>query len=582
MKTKTLASPLLFALIISTICTQFAHAAKLPVDRTSKMVHLDKEFGLADGPAWDGRGSLYVPDVKESKLYRYFPKNGKWQVVLPEAGKISASYYSHGRLFLSDNAAGCISALDGKKKIQITTPEDVKKQTRRPNDLVVDPHGGIYFTLTRQNQVMYVSPDGKESVAVEGIDTPNGITLSPDAKTLYVASYAPKKIWSYQIEKAGKPTNGKVFAIMDDGPDKGADGMCMDRQGNVYCAGAADIWIWNPEGKLLEKLHTPTRPINCAFGDNDMRTLYITCLKSGMYSQKMNAYGCDPQKPSEEKYQPAYKSPSTVIPNSIDAHLSVPYAQYGTRKVLADIFVPKGKGKTLPTLVVVHGGGWIKGDKNKFRALAIELAKRGYVTAAIEYRLGYEEPFPAAIHDCHAAVRFLKDNAKQYSVDVNRVGAIGGSAGGHLVGLMAATWHRSEYQGNGGHSEQSAEIHSAIVMAGPMDIVTGTVAEKTKKANVTSNAQIFFGGGLDTHLKNHEMGDVFLQLSKKTCPIFFMMGELDNPTRNAKTRRKLKDLGIETGFKAYKKGKHGCWNQLPWFNDMAKYMDKHFENHFKE
>ena len=111
--------------------------------------------------------------------------------------------------------------------------------------------------------------------------------------------------------------------------------------------------------------------------------------------------------------------------------------------------------------VVVHGGGWLKGDKTKFRALAQTLAARGYVTAAIEYRLGHEAAFPAGIHDCNAAVRFLRANAQRYHLDPDRIGAVGGSAGGHLVGLMASGWEVPELQGGGGQSDQSSRLQAA-------------------------------------------------------------------------------------------------------------------------
>ena len=85
---------------------------------------------------------------------------------------------------------------------------------------------------------------------------------------------------------------------MDDGDAKGADGMCIDRAGNVYCAGATAIWIWNPKGELLDKIETPERPINCCFGDQDMRSLYITGF-GGLYKQRMHAYGLPPVPPSK-------------------------------------------------------------------------------------------------------------------------------------------------------------------------------------------------------------------------------------------------------------------------------------------
>ena len=118
--------------------------------------------------------------------------------------------------------------------------------------------------------------------------------------------------------------------------------------------------------------------------------------------------------------------------------LDLTYAEYGPRKMLADLFMPKGKGPH-PAALIIHGGGWIKGDKMKFRAMGLEMAKRGFVSMAIDYRLAEEALFPANIHDCHAAVRFLRAHAGKYKVDPERIGVVGGSAGAHLAGLLATT-----------------------------------------------------------------------------------------------------------------------------------------------
>src|SRR5690606_12661879 len=142
-------------------------------------------------------------------------------------------------------------------------------------------------------------------------------------------------------------------------------------------------------------------------------------------------------------------------------------------------------------------GGWRNGDKSKFRALAQQLAARGFVTMAIEYRLAGEARFPAAIHDCNAAVRYLRANAEKYRVDPQRIGALGGSAGAHLVGLMAAAPHVEALQGEGGNPGVSSEIQAAVVMAGPMDLVTGRTAERARQADPNSFAITFFGKTID-------------------------------------------------------------------------------------
>ena len=170
-----------------------ASAMSADIVADSPLELISNEFGLADGPAWNGF-ALDFPDVKGQKLFRYNPKTKKVQVLHGQAGRISATYFSHGQYFLSDNGNGYMARLNKGKIEQVTKPQGEGKDLARPNDLVVDANGGIYYTLTRQNRVMYFTPDGELTVAVPEVDRPNGLTLSPDGKTLYVAEYIVKKI----------------------------------------------------------------------------------------------------------------------------------------------------------------------------------------------------------------------------------------------------------------------------------------------------------------------------------------------------------------------------------------------------
>jgi gluconolactonase len=578
-------------LVALTACESFAAEPQSIIDETSPLETIATDFGLADGPAWNGR-ALTFPDVKGGKLFRYFPKPKKVVTAHGDIGRISASFFNRGTLFLSDNGNGVISRLDGQKKVELTKPMGEGKDLQKPNDLVVDQRGGIYFTLTRENKVMYRKPDGGMMVAVDGVVSPNGITLSPDEKTLYVAAYRPKEIWQYTLDVPRRSDEGMKFATMDDGKALGADGMTIDRAGNVYCAGATDIWIWNPSGKLLGKIACPTRPINCTFGDSDMRSLYITGF-GGLYRQRMNTYGLPAEPPHFKLSGVASETrPSTAIPENVDLHANIVYSKVGDRKLLLDIAIPKDGKKLRPTILVVHGGGWLNGYKDKFRAITLALAKRGYVTAVIEYRLGYEEKFPAGIHDCFAAVDFLVRNADRYGIDRSRIGAVGGSAGGHLVGLMATGWADPKLHGGSdafvvkpgstGSANAGFEhtrLKAAIVMAGPMEMISGSVAQKSRAG--TANSNVWLGKTITQAPQLYATADAHVHISKDSSPILFMVGEHDNPSRNLPSRNKLKEAGVWTGLKVYKDGKHGCWNQLPWFNDMAADMDEFFREQLK-
>jgi gluconolactonase len=248
---------------------------------------------LCDGPSWTGK-TLFVPDVKGGVLYDCHISTGALTKIV-EGFRISATCFRHGRLYCSDNGNARIAVLDGQDLTTLAILDSSEKPENRPNDLVVDHAGGVFVTMTKANQVFYVDRKGTVTVAIENLASPNGLTLSPDEKQLYVSSYLPKEIWAFDVTSPGKTANGRLFAAMDDGKDPGADGMTIDADGNVYCAGAKEVWIWNSKGKLLNRLQTPTRPINCTFGDGDLKTLYITCF-GGLYSQGMTVSGLSPMR----------------------------------------------------------------------------------------------------------------------------------------------------------------------------------------------------------------------------------------------------------------------------------------------
>src|SRR5205823_8686811 len=124
------------------------------------------------------------------------------------------------------------------------------------------------------------------------------------------------------------------------------------------------------------------------------------------------------------------------------------YGPHLERNVLDLYRPPKAEGP-VPLVIWVHGGGWQNGDKS--RTPALDLLARGYAVASINYRLSQHAPFPAQIHDCKAAVRFLRAHAAEYRLDPDRVGAWGMSAGGHLVALLGTSDGVKELEGDLGN-----------------------------------------------------------------------------------------------------------------------------------
>jgi acetyl esterase/lipase len=146
----------------------------------------------------------------------------------------------------------------------------------------------------------------------------------------------------------------------------------------------------------------------------------------------------------------------------------VTYATWDKRALLLDLYGPEKKlSEKRPVIIVVHGGGWGRGSHKSYRPFAVNLAKRGFSTIAVEYRLSGEAPVPAAIYDIKACVRWIRANASKYKFNPNAIGITGGSAGGHLSALTAVTNHDNRFEGTANHLEFSSEINAVLSFYGP-------------------------------------------------------------------------------------------------------------------
>lgn len=145
----------------------------------------------------------------------------------------------------------------------------------------------------------------------------------------------------------------------------------------------------------------------------------------------------------------------------------IPYRTMDGRKLMLDIFRPKGARKPLPGIIMVHGGSWNSGSKEQVEQVAEPVARGGYVVASINYRLAPEYKWPAQIEDSKAAVRWLRRNAKQYGVDPAHIAAIGFSAGAQLAALLGTT-SDAEYPDSQSPAV-SSRVQAVISVSGPFD-----------------------------------------------------------------------------------------------------------------
>jgi acetyl esterase/lipase/sugar lactone lactonase YvrE len=518
---------------------------------------VDIDFELADGAAWDGSRTLWVPDVKGGALWKIpTEKNiSKARKRLTGDWAISGTYCQNGNLYFVDS---------GKRKLfrlgQSGPPEELAAfaKTQKPNDLVVDRKGDIYITFTREGVVRRVTPNGKVSFAVKDLAQPNGIALSPDFKTIYVSSIKTGQIVAAEIDDSREHFEASKFAQLPK-TEIGfrGDGMTVDRAGNVYCTGGRSVCVFDPNGKMIDEIITRARPINVVFGGDIQRQLYISTF-DGLYVVPRDAYGICPM--------PA------VDLTDIACTPQISYATVDGRKLYMDVYRPKSAPNKSPAVIVVHGGGWVKGAKEKFAAFSASICRRGYVVANIEYRLGLEAKFPAAIRDCNAATAYLHTHASDIGIDPNRIAVVGGSAGGHLAGLMAAGSDLAELR----HATVAGpnQLAAVVVMAGPMEISPGRVADQSVAEPDKSFAVVWFGGDAKQKPAMYKLADVASKVDAKMPPVLFLTGSKDNPVKNKAVQAKLESLGVETELSIVEGAKHAQWNSPEFMQQFVDAIDR--------
>jgi gluconolactonase len=254
----------------------------------SQVRELSGGFQFTEGPAVDKDGNIYFTDIPGNKIHKW-SVDGKLSTFIENSEGANGLYFDKEGNLAACLSVGKIASFDPQGKKTILAAEYNGKPFNSPNDLWVDPNGGVYFTDPRYGSrdnlpqdgehVYYLSADRKNLVRViADMTRPNGVLGTPDGKILYVADQGAGKTYSYKINPDGTLSDKKLFA------EVGSDGLTLDSFGNVYLTGDA-VFIYNPSGKLIGTIKVPQTPSNMCFS-KDKKTLFITARKS-LYSVRM-------------------------------------------------------------------------------------------------------------------------------------------------------------------------------------------------------------------------------------------------------------------------------------------------------
>ncbi|MGQ9564139.1 MAG: SMP-30/gluconolactonase/LRE family protein [Thermogutta sp.] len=240
-------------------------------------------YGFCEGPAADGEGNVYFSDGKNDSIWVYRVGRGVELFTNDSTDANGMMFNSKGELYVCEGAARRVVAFDVKtKKKRILAEQFQGISFNEPNDLAIDALDGFYFTdpnyrhrgqpSLMKEDVYYVSRDGTVSRVSQVCIKPNGILLTPDDKTLYLADNAAGVVYRYEVLGPGQLTGETKWLDLGAHPD----GLTLDEFGNLYVAcGRAGIKVYSKDGKPLGTISLPYAS-NCVFGGKDFRTLFVT------------------------------------------------------------------------------------------------------------------------------------------------------------------------------------------------------------------------------------------------------------------------------------------------------------------
>ncbi len=255
----------------------------------------------------------------------------------------------------------------------------------------------------------------------------------------------------------------------------------------------------------------------------------------------------------------------------VDVTRDVEYGRAGERSLKLDIYQPNERAaERLPVIVWIHGGGWRGGNKSSGGRLTGFVGTGNFVGVSVGYRLSGEAIWPAQIHDCKAAIRWVRANAADYGIDPDRIGVWGSSAGGHLVSLLGTSGDIKELEGECGTPDVSSRVACVVDFCGPTDMVIFK----------HSAADLLFGSKpADERQAEAKAASPAAHVSKDDPPILIVHGTKDGtvPIEQAELfHEKLKKNEVDVTFVRIEGGGHGIGGP-----EVMKCVTSFFDKHLR-
>lgn len=276
--------------VLLLVAVAIALTSDLPSEKSVKLTKIVEVPGYSEGVVFDREGNAYISDVLNGTIYR-IEAEGKASVWAKTGAPNGHKILADGAHLVCDGSQHAVLHMSAAGEILGKAASACEgKPLRAPNDLTLDPRGGFYFTdpggSDEKNPigtVHYVDASGTTHLVAEGLAFPNGIVLRPDGKTLLVGESKFNHILMYEVLAPGKLGPKKVFAKLPtksgEQIDNQPDGMCLDREGNLYVAhyGMRQVQVLNAKGEVVRRYPGGNLTTsNVAFGGPQLDQLYVT------------------------------------------------------------------------------------------------------------------------------------------------------------------------------------------------------------------------------------------------------------------------------------------------------------------
>ncbi|WP_437200753.1 alpha/beta hydrolase fold domain-containing protein [Planctomicrobium sp. SH664] len=243
----------------------------------------------------------------------------------------------------------------------------------------------------------------------------------------------------------------------------------------------------------------------------------------------------------------------------------VVFATVDSKTLSLDLLLPENVVKP-PLVIFIHGGSW--SQMTRKQNIVPWLADHGFAVASIDYRLVPEAVFPSQVHDCKAAVRWLRAHAEEYGFDATRIGVAGESAGGHLAVMLGVTGDIKELEGSvGGNLNMSSRVQAIVDYYGPTDFILRSENQPEKTEKPGSPVHLLLGGPVKQNEGLARYASPAFHVTDNDAPLLIFHGDEDNKVLLDQSLRivdEYRKANLEVTLEVVKGGRHGSKTDEPY------------------